>query len=182
MTSTQKQGQQSQGHGGRNQYRPAWEEKRWPVLAGVIILSLLLVALAVSPQLTSRLSGTEVTLRVAPVDPIDPFRGAYVDLDYPDLPRPSTYARSEDRGVAYIPLRQEGQVWVGDAIQRTAPEGLFLRCNDRGWRIDCGIHSWFAPQDKALALEQDLRDSGALATVRVDRWGNASITDLVADD
>ena len=25
-------------------------------------------------------------LRVAPVDPIDPFRGAYVELAYPDLP------------------------------------------------------------------------------------------------
>ena len=38
------------------------------------------------PPLSARLTGEEVALRVEPIDPIDPFRGAYVDLGYPDLP------------------------------------------------------------------------------------------------
>lgn len=152
---------------------------RWVLLAGVLALQLLIVALAVAPQLSPRVSGTEIQLRVEPIDPIDPFRGAYAALGYPDLPQPRQDGSVDpDRGTAYVPLSQDGEVWVGGAVQRTEPEGLFLRCSDRSWQIDCGIDSWFAPQDKAYALEQDLRESGAIATVRVDQWGNASIVDL----
>ena len=46
---------------------------------------LALVGLAVAPQLSARVAGDTYLVRVAPVDPIDPFRGAYVALDYPDL-------------------------------------------------------------------------------------------------
>ena len=159
--------------------------KRWPVLAAVLAIQLVFVALAVAPQLSPRVSGTEITLRVAPVDPIDPFRGAYADLDYPDLPDPSAtwqHGEQPERGTAFVPLTREGDVWVGGPVQRTQPDGLFLRCNDRGWRLDCGINSWFASQDTAVALERDLIDDGALATVRVDRWGNAAITALSPDN
>lgn len=55
-------------------------------VAGVVLTSLALLAVAVWPQLSARFTGDEVVLRVQPVDPIDPFRGAYVDLGYPDLP------------------------------------------------------------------------------------------------
>lgn len=153
----------------------------WVLLAGVLAIQLLLVGLVVAPQLSPRVSGTVVTLRVAPFDPIDPFRGAYADLDYPDLPRARQTDRPDpERGTAFVPLRQEGEVWVGGAISRTEPDGLFLRCSDRGWRLDCGIHSWFASQDRAYALEQELRDNGAIAVIRVDRWGNATIVAISA--
>ena len=55
-------------------------------VAAVVVASLALVVVAVWAPLAARLTGEEVTLRVAPVDPMDPFRGAYVDLSYPDLP------------------------------------------------------------------------------------------------
>src|SRR4029078_7535393 len=51
----------------------------------VALVQLVLLAVAVAPRVSPRLTGDEYLLRVAPVDPIDPFRGAYVDLDYPDL-------------------------------------------------------------------------------------------------
>lgn len=119
-----------------------WERHKWPVLAAVIAIQLLLVLLVVLPQLSPRVSGTEIQLRVAPYDPIDPFRGAYVDLTYPDLPTPSDYVHgdSDQLGTAYVPLRQEGDVWVAvGPIQRTAPDGLFLACDDRSWRLKCGV-------------------------------------------
>ena len=51
----------------------------------LLVLQLALVGLAVLPQLSARVAGDEIVLRVQPVDPIDPFRGAYVTLGYPDL-------------------------------------------------------------------------------------------------
>lgn len=158
-----------------------WERHRWPVLAGVIAVSLLLVGLVVMPQLSPRVSGTEIQLRVAPFDPIDPFRGAYVDLGYPDLPELDFEGvEGIDRGTAYVQLRQEGDVWVsaGRIVRERPDEGLFLTCDDSGWRLSCGIESWFVDQSTAIDIERRMMDSGAIATVRVDRWGNASIVGL----
>lgn len=148
----------------------------WLTLAGVLAVQLLLVLVVVLPQLSPRVAGTEVTLRVTTLDPMEPFRGAYVQLGYPDLPQPEQERNIRaEPGTAYIPLTQDGQVWVGGPIQRTAPDGLFLKCHDDGWRLACGIESWFDSQDRAQALEQELSADGAIATVRVDRWGNAAL-------
>ena len=157
--------------------------RTWVVLGAVLLAQLLIALLAVLPQLSPRVSGTEVRLRVAPVDPIDPFRGAYVALSYPDLPDPSANdfkptQEQEDRGLAFVPLVQDGDVWVGGPIQRTDTGGLYLRCNDDSWQLRCGIESWFVGQSEARAIEQQMLNSGAVATIRVDRWGNATIVAL----
>ena len=113
------------------------------------------------------------------LDPMEPFRGAYVQLGYPDLPHPEQErnVRAEP-GTAYIPLTQDGPVWVGGPIQRTVPDGLFLKCHDDGWRLACGIESWFDSQDGAQALERELLTETVIATVRVDRWGNAALVSV----
>ena len=159
-------------------------------VVAAVLASLALLGVAVWPQLSARLTGEEIVLRVQPVDPIDPFRGAYVDLDYPDLPSlqfdetaPLTEAEQEAsdaaRGTAYVPLTRQGEVWVGGELRRTAPEeGLYLRCDDSSWRLRCGIESWFLPQSEAKALEDAVRDGRALATVRVDGSGNAALVDV----
>ena len=175
MTTTQHSTQQPAADGARR--GPG--RRGWLILAGVLVVQLVLTLVAVLPQLSPRVSGTEVALRVGPIDPIDPFRGAYVDLDYPDLPDPRFDASgAQDPGAAYVPLRQEGEVWVGEPIQRSEPEGLFLRCDDSGWRLECGIESWFVGQSMAVDLEESVMDQSAIATVRVDRWGNAAIVAL----
>jgi uncharacterized membrane-anchored protein len=143
------------------------------------LAGLTLVGVAVYPQLSARLTGEEITLRVAPVDPIDPFRGAYVDLQYPDLDqlggRRDDGLDDGERGDLFITLRQEGDVWVADARTRTRPEsGVYLACSDHSWEVRCGIESWFLPQDEAAAMEAAVGD-GALATVRVDSRGHAAI-------
>jgi uncharacterized membrane-anchored protein len=143
------------------------------------LAGLALAGVAVYPQLSARLTGEEITLRVAPVDPIDPFRGAYVDLQYPDLNqlggRRDDGLDDGERGDLFITLRQEGDVWVADARTRTRPEsGVYLACSDHSWEVRCGIESWFLPQDEAAAMEAAVGD-GALATVRVDSRGHAAI-------
>ena len=155
----------------------------------VAVSQLALVALAVAPQLSARVVGETYLVRVAPVDPIDPFRGAYVALDYPDLFRGGSQSvvgpglgSLEDgtSGDVYIALVEQDGVWVGEKWSRTRPDdGPYLACDDRSWQIRCGIESWFLPQDEAQEAE-DLLGDGAVAELRVDGRGNAAVVDVRA--
>jgi uncharacterized membrane-anchored protein len=149
-------------------------------VAAAVLVQLALVPVAVADQLSARLTGEEYLLEVAPVDPIDPFRGAYVALTYPGLPTSQEpgLRPGPDGDVAYVPLRQAGEVWVGDAPVAEQPEGPFLRCEDEGWRLRCGIESWFLPQREAYALERAVWEGRAVARVRVDGRGNAALVDV----
>lgn len=162
--------------------------KRTITIAAVAAAQLVLVGVAVAPQLSARLTGETYLLEVAPLDPIDPLRGAYVSLDYPGLrmddrdewdSSPGAGPFDDDtQGDVFIVLQQDGQVWVADHWQRDRPdEGPYLACDDRGWNVRCGIESWFLPQDEAAAMERDLAD-GAFAEVRVDSRGNAAVVDV----
>lgn len=146
--------------------------------AVVVAVQLGLVAVAVAGQLSARLAGQEVLLEVAPVDPMDPFRGAYVELTYPGLPTDEELVRRpEARGeTVYVPLERSGDVWVGSAPVESRPDAApYLKCHDEHWRLRCGIESWFLPQDEAYALEQAVREGRAVARVRVDGRGNAAL-------
>lgn len=61
---------------------------RWVLVAAACVLQLLLVGIAVAPRLSARVLGEEYRVAVAPIDPIDPFRGAYVALTYPGITQP----------------------------------------------------------------------------------------------
>jgi uncharacterized membrane-anchored protein len=158
------------------------------VVTGIVAATqLALVGVGVAPQLSARLAGDTYLVRVAPVDPIDPFRGAYVALDYPDLRRDGSQSFVEpglgalddgESGDVYVSIVEEDGVWVAEAWSRTRPEdGPYLACDDRSWQIRCGIESWFLPQDEARAAEDLLRD-GAVAELRVDGRGNAAVVDV----
>jgi uncharacterized membrane-anchored protein len=155
----------------------------------LLLLQLALVAAGVWPQLSARATGDEVHLQVRPIDPIDPFRGAYVTLSYPDLRRDASRGaggglgsmEDGDSGTVYVSLRQEGDLWVADDWTRERPdEQPYLRCDDRDWQIDCGIESWFLPQDEARAMEQEIAAGEVVATVKVDGRGNAALVDVSA--
>ena len=150
--------------------------------AAVSVVGLALAGLGVYPQLSAQLTGDEIRLRVAPVDPIDPFRGAYVDLSYPDLRQPGgsnpPIMDDGESGDVFVTLQDRDGVWVASGWTRTRPDdGPYLACNDRAWEIRCGIESWFLPQDKAAAMERQITN-GAIATVRVDSWGHAVLVDV----
>ena len=154
----------------------------------LFVLQLVLVGLAVYPQLSARVSGDEVRLRVEPVDPIDPFRGAYVTLGYPDLRRNDSedfqgglgsMEDGEAKGDVFVVLGREGDVWVAKGWTRERPDsGRYLSCNDRDWQIRCGIESYFLPQDEARAVEEDVREGRLVAVVKVDGRGNAAVVGL----
>ena len=148
-------------------------------LAAVCAVQAVLVAGAVAPQLSARFTGEEYRLAVAPVDPVDPFRGAYVALDYPGLRLPGQGTDVEVRddrleGIVFVPLVRDGDVWRGGTPRASRPSGgPYLRCH-ADYRLDCGIGSLFASQDEARRLERELA-AGAVARVRVDGRGNAAV-------
>ncbi|WP_203338499.1 GDYXXLXY domain-containing protein [Nocardioides limicola] len=151
--------------------------RRLVVLAVVLFVQFALVGVAVQDRLSARVLGDEYLLRVEPVDPWDPFRGAYVDLGYPDLSSDQGASRVPgDRGAVFIPLTAQGSVLVGGPGTRTRPsEGLYLRCDDRDWRLRCGIESLFLPPDKALATERAVWESDQVARIKLDSRGNAAL-------
>ena len=149
-------------------------------IAAACLAHLVLVGVAVAPQLSARLTGEELRLAVAPLDPIDPFRGAYVVLDYPDLPLQQTGRARPLEGTVFLPLEPAGDLWEGGALTTREPSsGSYLRCNSDGWQVRCGIESLFAPQDEAVRIEQQLA-VGAVAVVRVDDRGNAAVVRVEA--
>jgi uncharacterized membrane-anchored protein len=163
--------------------------KRSLVVTAVAATQLALVGVAVAPQLSARLTGDTYLMRVAPLDPIDPFRGAYVALDYPDLRHDSSQSFDDrglgslddgEEGAVYLTLVERDGVWAAKDWTRDRPEtGPYLACDDRSWQIRCGIESWFLPQDEAAATEDLLRE-GAVAEVKVDGRGNAAVVGVRA--
>jgi uncharacterized membrane-anchored protein len=145
------------------------------------LAQLALLPIAVAGPLSARLTGEEYLLEVAPVDPIDPFRGAYVALSYPGLPNRLDRTEREDGGsdTAYVPLVRSGEVWVGSPAVAQRPEsGPFLRCKDEHWRLRCGIDSFFLAQDEAYEMEQAVQQGEAVATVMIDSRGNAALVEV----
>jgi uncharacterized membrane-anchored protein len=117
---------------------------------------------------------------VAPVDPIDPFRGAYVTLDYPGLAQARPTGWSDRDEPVFVPLRRTpgSGLWTGGRAVPEAPAtGPYLRCTSGHGRLQCGIESLFASQDDARRLERDLAD-GAVARITVDSRGNAAVLGL----
>ena len=75
--------------------------------------------------------GTDVSLKIQPVDPRDPIRGDYVEYQF-DISQldPILFSETVDYGEGvYVPLVKEGEYWIaGSGISTEQPEnGLFLR-------------------------------------------------------
>ena len=145
-------------------------------LAVIALAQLSLVGVAVAPRISARLTGEEYRLRVEPVDPIDPFRGAYVDLAYPDLPQQGRDISGSTDGRVYVTLQRDGDVWRAAGWSRTRPDHApYLMCDDSDWRLRCGIESWWLPQGKASAVQDAVAAGRAVAVVKVDSRGHAAL-------
>ena len=155
--------------------------RAWIRLAVVAAAQLVLVGIAVAGPLSARVTGEEYLLAVQPVDPIDPYRGAYVALGYPDVVTRRAFESSAglapgEPGTVFVPLVADGQRWRGGEPTRSRPSsGPYLRCDDGQWQVRCGIESWFLPQSRAREVEEAVRDGRAVARVKVDGRGNAAL-------
>ncbi|HIO92761.1 MAG TPA: hypothetical protein EYG68_07950 [Leucothrix mucor] len=134
--------------------------------------------------------GQEIKVHTRPVDPRSLFRGNYAHLDYPlERMRMSKeqplYKKSLRKGeVIYLSLKQDKKGIYGANILSLSPpenevylQGRVLRAyhteNTSNIRLKfANINAFFAPKEKALALETQLRN-GAVAVLMVSDSGKA---------
>jgi len=147
------------------------------------VLSGMLVAAAM-PLWT----GTEVRVKTVPIDPRSMFRGNYARLNYEisQLPNGQPASATDLRvgEIVYVSLQPApgGLYEFAEASLTKPAEGVFLRgrvtSRQSPYRLKYGIEAFFAPKDKALQLEKDLRDGG-VAVLMVATSGKAALADVV---
>ena len=72
-------------------------------------------------------------------------------------------------------------MWVSTGpVQDRPADGPYLTCDDHGWRLRCGIESYFLPQDKAAGFEELVGSGTAVARVKIDGRGNAALVGVEA--
>jgi uncharacterized membrane-anchored protein len=168
--------------------------KFWLLLAVIVVQVAVLIGEylgAVYPLWT----GQEVKLKTVPVDPRSLFRGNYARLRY-DIARIETeqdlpIARRDE--VVYVALEAGEKSWHHMGISLQPPDsGVFLRGRLQGkypqakgkfeYRIAYhNIEAYFAPREKAVALEQDLLHGG-LAVLMVASNGKATLKAVIPDE
>ncbi len=146
------------------------------LLIAVVGLQLVLLLIVAAPRLSPRLFGDTYLLKAAPVDPIDPFRGAYVDIAYKGMPQ-----WTEREGQVFAKLKRMDNHWQVDGVSGKKPSsGPYMSCKAVDQAISCGIESLFLSQDKAKSMEKKLAEGGGIAKVKIDGSGRAALVSLKA--
>lgn len=157
----------------------------------IIIFSLLIFKVAV---LTG---GTEVVLKIRPVDPRDPLRGDYVTFRY-DISTVSPYLFSyspiKTGDTIYLPLEKQGDYWrpvkgikkykleeentlfIKGKIATDGLETRELNPNS-SIRVLYGIEEYFIPE----GVGQNFNFRQAAVRVSIDKDGNAVLKQLYVD-
>jgi uncharacterized membrane-anchored protein len=140
----------------------------------------------------TRMTGRDVVLKVAPVDPYSILSGYYVILGY-DISRPTDFPNAPkfdyDEVVYAIVEQQADGTWKPVGIERELPGNLPVnRVAIRGrwddWRITYGIEEFYIPEEKRDVIADDLGKNQAEARVdlKVDAQGNAALLRLRIQD
>ncbi len=138
------------------------------IITAVVVQVAVLAFMAGQREYVVR-TGTTVYLRTSPVDPMDPFRGEYVSLNYEisDSMRDSLSQVLDDkkkddrRDVRVYTVLNVDENQVGNALYITdkRPDGeLFIRgrTEPSGWRnpIRYGIEAYFVEQGQGREIEK----------------------------
>lgn len=180
-------------------------------VAGVLVQIGVLAAVP-ARNIYTRLYGTPVVLRVAPVDPYSIMSGYYVTLSYeisiPDrrpwqdrvpLPSPAEPATASapapdafngsdhipEGAAVYVSLAEKDGVWSAREVRQTPPkDGLFIRGVSRYFGIEYGIERYYIPEAARDEIGNDLRDhmSDARVHVKIDAAGHAVLDYLTIQD
>lgn len=139
--------------------------------------------------------GNEIRLRTTPVDPRSLFRGNYARLRYAISTINASHLHQKkslrNGEVVYVELRPDKDgLYQFDGVSLKKPRGgTFIRGriqNTQGQRgksiynVRYGIEAYFAPKEKALAMEKELR-TGGVAIVMIAGNGKATLKEIGDD-
>ena len=140
-------------------------------------------------------SGEEIRLKTVPVDPRSLFRGNYARLRYGISSIEGKYLSEKkdlrNGEVVYVKLKPDADgLYVFDGVSLKKPEsGPFIRGRLQGkhsqrkdvfYNVRYGIEAYFAPKEKAQALEKKLRNGG-VAIVMIAGNGKASLKKVITN-
>ncbi len=170
------------------------KRKSFSVYAAAAVLPLLILfVLPLESVLVSRL-GQEMTLAATPVDPIDPFRGEYIALNFSAASVPQEFFHAEAKDVRrgsrwYVAFAKgEDGLWTPSGVFKENPGGLCLRASvastrGTGVTMDYGenLSRYYVRQKSARALEEAAAKGTLRARVKVWR-GRAALQSLEAGE
>ena len=169
-----------------------------------IVLQVAVVFAIIIFKLSVLTGGTEILLKIVPVDPRDLLRGDYVTFQYDISNIDSYYAYANNTQITngdavYVILRQGGKYWSAQNVQKTKPTGneLFVKGVVRSGGIESqagsfqdfsasrlnivyGIEQYFIPEGTGQNFS--FWNKEAAARVAVDDNGNAVLKQLYVDD
>ncbi len=158
-------------------------------LIAAVILQLLILVGVVANAALPLWTGEEIRLSTRPVDPRSLFRGNYARLSYDISTIPAhkildpSSLRNGERVYVSLLADKNGIHHFHRVALEPPVVGLYLRGRldltrhsrrAKNFRVRYGIEAWFAPKDKAIALEMQLR-GGAIAVLKVAGNGAARL-------
>ena len=136
--------------------------------------------------------GTDILLKVAPVDPRDLLRGDYATFEY-DISNVDWSYYGNGRQIkikggdtVYVTLRQSGKYHVVRAVEKNRPTGgeIFIKgtVDSGGSQIHViyGIEQYFIPEGTGQNF--NFFDKEVAAKVAVDENGNAGLKQIYIDN
>lgn len=138
-------------------------------------------------------SGTEVLLKIKPVDPRDPLRGDYVTFSYyiSTITSYRTDSKLQRGDVAYVILTKSSNYWRATTVQSNKPDSnqIFLRGTIKNintiknsntvYTLEYGIEDYFIPENSGRTLTPFRND--IYARVVIDKNGYPVLKGLVVD-
>lgn len=166
-----------------------------------IILQCSIVLVVLLFHLAIKTWGTELVLRIEPVDPTSPLRGDYVTFQYSELSNLNSYLISgnsvRNGSTVYVTLRKSGRYWYPERILTTPPQNdqVFIKgkvasgisevtkndfsATNSSIHILYGIEEYFIPEGSGRNFSFPNKET--VAIVSVDKEGNAIVKRILID-
>jgi len=153
-----------------------------------ITLQVIIVFAIIISKLSVLSGGTDILLRIEPVDPRDMLRGDYATFQYSNVSNVfSDNQQIKNGDTVYVTLEQSGNYWIAKDVQKTKPfggeialKGKVASSNGSGIHIVYGIEQYFIPEGKGQGFS--FFNKEAAAKVVVDENGNGVLKQIYVDD
>jgi len=170
-----------------------------------IALQILIIFSIVIFKMAVLTGGTEILLKIEPIDPRDPLRGDYATFQY-SISNLDSYLFGNEQvrngDTVYVVLRQSGKYWTAQKAQKTKPatdNQIFIkgkvasgglesqaellpqqRFSRSRIHIVYGIEEYYIPEGKGRGFS--FWNKEAIAKVSVDENGNVVLKQIYVDD